>query len=152
MFEFFKRNRQSKQPAAGVPLFFRDGAAAFAYVCEYMECPLVEGSALPALVMNGSQRFGTPQAVSIGPDGNQIALLRVGSSDGGFLVVASTVGPKGPALQPGQFVLWQAGKHSPAVAQQAKDQRFGWVGLILGTLKTEYRDGSWIGDKRFLPS
>lgn len=65
------------------------------------------------------------------------------------LVNALTAGPKGPALHPGQLVLWQAGQHVPTIADFAKDKRFGWVGLIIGTLKSEYRNGCWVGGKRF---
>lgn len=118
-----------------MPLFFRDGNAAFAHVCQYMECPLGEGHALPALVMDASEMFGTPQAVRTDPDGIQIALLRVASSDGGFLAFAPTSGPNGPKLGPGQLVLWRAEYHSPAFAKRSKDGRFGWVGMILGNLK-----------------
>lgn len=81
------------------PLFFNDEAAALAHACRYMECPLKEGSMLPALVLDASEMFGTTQAVRIDSDGTQIALLRVASSDGGFLVLAPTVGPEGPRLR-----------------------------------------------------
>jgi hypothetical protein len=93
--------------------------------------------------------FGVATAVKVQPDGNQIAVLRVASNDGGFIVNAVTAGPKGPALYPGQLVWWQAGKHAPEVAKVSKDKRFGWVGLILGTLKPEYYNGEWAAGDRF---
>ena len=83
------------------------------------------------------------------------------AADGGFIVSASTSGPRGPRLQSGHFVAWQAQRYDPQVAKDAppvhkrfglfglKDKRIGWVGLIAGTLKLEYRDGGWVGDERF---
>src|SRR6202030_238606 len=104
---------------AGIgPLYFRDGAAAFDYICKYMECPIAEGSSLPALVLDSRELFGTAAAVKIEDNGNQMAAIRVASSDGGFLVVRPTVGPKGPRLQPGQLVLWQAESFSPSLAKR----------------------------------
>lgn len=153
MFEFFKRKKPMVPlaDASGVPvLFFKDGSAAIEYACKYMDCTLKEGSFLPAIVLDAKELFGAPSAVKTEENGNQVATLRVASDDGGFLVLASTAGPKGPKLLPGQLVAWDAMKYVPAVAQSVKDKRFGWVGLIFGTLKTEHRNGSWVGDKRFL--
>jgi len=58
-------------------------------------------------------------------------MLRVASADGGFIVFASTVGPKGPRLAPGDFVAWKAAAHSPEVAASvgAADSRCS--GLVL---------------------
>ncbi len=89
------------------------------------------------------------QTVTVNSDGNQIALLRVASSDGGFVVLATTFGPNGPRLQPGQLVLWRAVSYSSLVTHTAFDDRFGWLGLIAGTLKLEWRDGSWVEEERF---
>jgi len=94
--------------------------------------------------------MSTQQAVKTKPDGNQIALLRVASGDGGFVVLAETAGPNGPRLDPGQLVVWQAQQFVASIATHATDKRFGWVGIILGTLKPEHRDEAWVGDKRFL--
>lgn len=150
MFEFFKR----KKPAAlsgggGPPLFFKDGTAALQYACKSMECPLHEGSCLPAVVLDSRELLGIPTAVKIQADGNQRAILRVASDDGGFLVAASTAGTEGPELHPGQLVAWMAIKHEPDIAKTAKDKRVSWVGVIIATLKPEHRNGNWIGDEKF---
>ncbi|MGB3746583.1 MAG: zeta toxin family protein [Rhodanobacter sp.] len=154
MFSIFKRKGQKQGAAAGhsmPPLYFKDGNAALEYACEYMDCDLREGALLPAVVMDARSMFGTTTAVKRQDDGNQLATLRIPSRDGGFLAVATTANPKGPVLQVGQLVAWQAMQYSPAFAKSAKDKRFGWVGLILGTLKPEYANGSWAGDARFAP-
>ena len=154
MFEFFKRKKPTRPSASEnvIPqLCFEDGNAALEYACKFMECPLGEGSFLPAVVLDSRELFDTQTAVKTQEDGNQLAMLRVASDDGGFLVAATTANPKGPKLQPGQLVAWTAMKHVPEIAETTKDQRFGWVGLIVGTLKPEHANGCWVGDERFLP-
>jgi hypothetical protein len=152
MFEFFKRKKPAAPSCDGSnipPLFFKDGPAAIEYACKFMECSLHEGRSLPAVVLDSRELFGTPTAVKTQNDGNQIAMLRVASDDGGFLVTATTAGPLGPKLQPGQLVAWKAMNHMPDIAKTMKDKRFGCVGLIIGTLKPEHRNGSWVGDEMF---
>lgn len=154
MFDFLKRKKTTLPFASecGIsPLYFEGGNAALEYACKFMDCPLGEGVSLPALVLDSRELFGTSTAVKIQDDGNQLAMLRVASDDGGFLVAATTANPKGPKLQPGQLVAWKAMKHVPAIAETTKDKRFGWVGLIVGTLKPEHVNGSWVGGERFLP-
>jgi len=132
-------------------LFFPDGEAALEYACKFMACPLGEGDCLPALVLDLRKLPGNDSAVTMDSSGIQLAMLRVASNDGGFPVVATTLGPRGPRLEPGQLVAWKAGKHSEqvAAAMGVKDRRSGWIGLIVGTLTTEHRDGNWVGDERF---
>ena len=154
MFNYFKRKKPIK-PSMGEsgipPLYFNDGTAAIEYACKFMDCALDEGNFLPAVVMDSRELFGTQTAVKMQDDGNQIAMLRVASNDGGFLVAATTINPKGPRLNPGQLVAWQAMKYVPDIAKTTKDKRFGWVGLIVGTLKPEHVNGSWAGGERFFP-
>lgn len=126
----------------GIPagtLFFKEPAEAFAYACKYLDCTLKQGAYLPAIVMDARRQ----------PDGNQVVMLRVAASDGGFYIPAFTAGPKGPELQIGDLVLWAAMQHTPAAAALGKDLRRGWMGLVVGTLKHEYRNGSWVGGAKF---
>jgi hypothetical protein len=139
---------------------FEDGATAFKQACDG-ECLLREGVILPALVLDVRNSFGSAPAAKNLVDGGQIASIRVASADGGFIVSASTSGLRGPTLQPGHFVAWQAERYDPDVAKVApatkkrfgwigvRDKRSGWVGLIKGTLKLIYEDGGWVGDERF---
>jgi hypothetical protein len=32
-----------------------------------------------------------------------------------------------------------------------RDARFGWAGVIVGTLKLEHREGRWVNDEIFRP-
>src|SRR5437867_5492091 len=149
LFDFLKGS--SAAPTGAIPpLFFKDGLAAFEYSCKFMECPLHEKSFLPAVVLDPREILGATTAVQRQKDGNQVVMLKVASSDGGFIVFASTLGPNGPQLKPGDFVAWRAARHSKDVAASmgAKDERSGWVGLILGTLKPEHRNGNWMGNER----
>lgn len=154
MFGFLKRNKKpsSTEVHAGRPLYFKGGEAALEMACRYMNCSLNAGASLPALVLDSRALFGTEASVKVQKNGTQLAMLRVASSDGGFLVAASTAGPNGPSLEPGQLVAWQAMNYSQEIADSgATDKRFGWVGIILGTLKPEFVNGSWVGDQRFTP-
>ena len=55
------------------------------------------------------------------------------------MVSATTLGPQGPQLRPGDLVAWQANRHEPS----------GWIGVIIGTLKPELREGRWLGEQKF---
>jgi len=127
---------------------FKDNASAFEYACIYLECEVAKGAMLPAIVQDGKALFGTQVSVTAAADGTQTAVVKVASKDGGFLVVAKTPGP-GPELRPGDFVAWLAHSHVAKLAEASPDKRFGWVGLIVGTLKPEWREGSWVGGDRF---
>jgi hypothetical protein len=137
---------QSRHGSVAFP--FKDNAAAFTYACKFLNCNLAEGAMLPALVQDGRELFGTQESVHAKPDRTQTAVLKIASRDGGFLVVATTPG-RGPVLKPGDFVGWLAGHHSAKLAESSADKRFGWVGVIVGTLRPEWKDGSWVGQERF---
>jgi hypothetical protein len=152
MFGFLKRYnaRILDDPALDSPsMRFEDSTAAFAYGCQHMQCPLSVGAGLPAIVLDAREVFGADAAVQREPDGKQIAVIRVASSDGGFIVNAITVGSRGPALDPGQLVWWLAIRYVADIADCSQDRRFGWLGVILSTLKPEYLGGSWTGDDKF---
>jgi hypothetical protein len=151
MFEFKRRNpRASSDGEVGRPArFFQDGIAALRYACRFLECPLHEGAFLPAVVLDHRDVLGRQAAVNVGGYGVQTALLCVASNDGGFVVAAATAGPKGPRLEPGELVAWKAVRHVPEVVNSVSDARFGWVGVIVGTLKPEHRNGCWVGSEIF---
>jgi len=154
VFEFKRRNAKvsSDGDIARPPRFFPDGITALRYACKFLECSLHEGAFLPAVVLDPQEVFGAQSSVKTEVDENQVGLLCVASNDGGFLVVASTAGPRGPRLEPGQLVAWRAVRHVPDIANAVSDKRFGWVGMIVGTLKPEQRNGSWVGTEIFRPS
>ena len=155
MFGFLKRTKSTSETPSNdgvMPLYFKSGESALEMACKYMNCALAEGSTLPALVLDSHKLFGTEVSVKVQANGIQLAMLRVASSDGGFLVAANTVGADGPRLEPGQLVAWQAMSYTPELVKTgAADERFGWVGLIVGTLKPEFVNGSWVGNIQFLP-
>jgi hypothetical protein len=154
MFEFkrTKPNVSSDGDIGRPPRFFPDGIAALRYACKFLECPLHEGTFLPAVVLDPRELFGSQVTVKTDKDGNQLAFLCVASSDSGFFVAAATAGPRGPRLEPGQLVAWKAVRHVPDIANSVTDKRFGWVGMIVGTLKPEHRDGCWVNGEIFRPA
>lgn len=127
------------------PLHFKSGEAAFEMICKYMENPLEEGSCLPALVLEASEK-----AIKIVPEGHPFAMIRVASSDGGFVVPAPSMTANGPSLSIGQLVLWRALEFNADIAQGQEDQRFGWVGVIIATLKPVFVPGKgWAIDEKY---
>jgi hypothetical protein len=130
------------------PRFFEDGVAALRYATLFLECPLREGAFLPAVVLDPRELFeGSAPSASAGA--GQTHFLCVASQDGGFVVAARTAGPQGPKLGAGQLVAWKAVRHVPDLAKGMRDERFGWVGVIVGTLKLEHRNGCWVSEQIF---
>ena len=127
---------------------FKSNEAAFEYACAFMRCDVVKGQGLPALVVDAKQIFGTIIPVKKDNHGIQTAAVRVASSDGGFLVVALTLG-RGPDLNVGDLVAWVAGEYREDFAATSPDRRFGWIGLIVGTLEPRFANGSWVGKDQF---
>jgi hypothetical protein len=128
-------------------LAFKSNEAAFEYACAFMRCDVVKGQGLPALVVGATRTFRTAP-VTKDDRGIQTAVLRVASSDGGFLAVALSYG-RGPDLMDGDLVAWVPGEYREELAATSTDRRFGWVGLIVGTLEPRYVKGNWVGKDTF---
>jgi hypothetical protein len=149
VFEF--KRKKAKVAADGdpgrPPRFFRDGVDALRYACRFLELPLHEGAFLPAVVLDPREVLGRP------PEAHESGtfFLCVASEDGGFVVAAPAAAPKGPRMDPGQLVSWKAVRHVPEIAAGLRDQRFGWAGVVVGTLKLEHREGCWVSDEIFRP-
>jgi len=152
VFEF--KRRKARIAADGdpgrPPRFFPDGIAALRYACRFLELPLYEGTFLPAVVLDAREILGT-QGLARPENGSQAFFLCVASHDGGFVVAAPNAGPRGPRLEPGQLVAWKAVRHVPDIVSGMRDRRFGWAGVIVGTLKLEHREGCWVSDEIFRP-
>ncbi|MEL6375258.1 MAG: hypothetical protein AAFR04_14980 [Pseudomonadota bacterium] len=128
---------------------FSTNAEAFEYACTNLNCDIELYKALPAVVMDGASVLKAQGGVQSEPDGTQHAILQVASADGGFLVLARTLGPKGPRLAVGDLVAWIPAQYSAQLAQSGHDERFGWVGVIFGTLEPRREAGSWVGRAKF---
>jgi hypothetical protein len=126
---------------------FKSNEAAFEYACAFMRCDVVKGQALPALVVGATRTFRTAP-VTKADRSTQTAVLRVASSDGGFLAVALSFG-RGPDLKVGDLVAWVPGEYREDLAATSADRRFGWVGLIVATLEPHYVKGNWVGKDTF---
>jgi hypothetical protein len=83
-------------------------------------------------------------------NGIQRAVLRVASGDGGFIVIADTMTPKGGDLKTGDLVVWVPMIHKSKLARAADDERFGWIGFIGAKIdKIIPADGSFRVLERF---
>lgn len=137
---------RAERPALG-DLAFKSNEAAFEYACAFMRCDVVKGQGLPALVVGATHTFRTAP-VAKADRGTQTAVLKVASSDGGFPAVALSFG-RGPDLKVGDLVAWVPGEYREDLAARSTDRRFGWVGLIVGTLQPRYVKGNWVGKDTF---
>lgn len=142
------------QGAENLNFIFKSSYAAFEHICRYMDCELAVGKTLPALVESARGKFGTMTDVKRREDGVQIAILKVPSRDGGFLVFSETVSNSALDLHVGDLVAWHIGAYNSKIgAQVGDDERIGWLGFIVGRLKPELerRDGEWRwkGDETF---
>ncbi|WP_330981880.1 MULTISPECIES: hypothetical protein [Enterobacterales] len=133
------------EPQSTQGLFFNDNHSAFEYACEYMDCELVGNIPLPAIVLPGPE--GKDPVIT--SSGCQRMLLKVCSNDGGFCVIADTAHPNGPRLRIGDLVCWVPFVYLEHLVQPGVDQRFGWCGFVLGTLKPTLNSSGWLGDQRF---
>ena len=107
--------------------------AFFDLQCKYGDVEIEKGKGIIALVLDLSQELPEfTEAVAIKPDGTQLALIKVISEDGGFIVVAKTLGSGGDRLKPGDFVVWVpvALNEIPDTFEVPPGWRLGWVGLI----------------------
>ncbi len=119
--------RQSQKPATFV---FTDPEAFFRMQCKYGDTDIQAGKGIAAIVLDAKKEFGTAIAVGRDSDGRQLAVLRIASPDGGFIVSACTPSSEGESLLPDDIVLWVPSPHSSEVAEGFGDSRSGWIGLI----------------------
>jgi hypothetical protein len=122
----------------------RGREAFFRLQCEFGDTNITVGKGMVAIVLDASREFpGIPYPVKIEPDGKQLALIKVISEDGGFIVPTTTPSAKGDRLVPGDVVMWVPSRYEDTAAQSSPDKRFGWVGLIRA--KVDW--GEWSGPK-----
>jgi hypothetical protein len=112
------------------PLYFKNGDTAFEMACKYGEHELGVGKTLIAIVIDARKEAGCNFAVKTLANGCQMAMLRVSSPDGGFVVLSETPSAEGPKLEVGDLVSWHIVGHS--------EDASGWVGLIVAKIKPEY--------------
>jgi hypothetical protein len=135
LFKSFRR--KASKESTPQTIYYKNELAFFDSQCDFGYTTVEKNTAVVALVLDAQKEFGTPTAISVGQDGSQLAALRVASSDGGFLVFASTRSAGGERLRPGDLVLWVPFEYSKEAGDQMSDKRSGWVGLIRAKIKPE---------------
>ncbi|WP_319773965.1 hypothetical protein [Breoghania sp.] len=130
-------------------LTFTDGASAFEYSCQCLDCTVELKKPLPALVLDAREHFGQTTPTKINEDKTQTVVLRIPTPDGGFVVLARTAGADGPMLKGGELVAWMPLLYNEQLANETEEAGLGWVGVIIGTLKPVLREGGWLGDVRY---
>lgn len=133
MWPFKKHARQ------GLPtvLPFKSGAAFFQSQCDYGHTDLKENMGVIALVLDAKKEFGTQAAIKIEKDGSQLAMIRVASDDGGFVVPATTPSAKGDRLKPDDVVIWVPMVYQKELGEKLGERRAGWIGMIRAKVAPE---------------
>lgn len=139
---FKKSSPKSKSPldreTTNLPaLVFKDGAAAIAFASDTLDCSILKGRSLPALVLDARVELGLREAVPISSMGDKTYAIRVPGADGGFVVLA--ICPiQSATIQPGDLVCWTPEHHLEGLTPKGQDSRIGWVGLIDAILFPEF--------------
>ena len=134
MWPFIKQSQNTPKPPTFV---FKDGESFFKIQCKYGQTDIVKERAVVAIVLDAKSLFGAEMPVKLEADGSQMAVLRVASPDGGFLVPASTASNRGDPLMPGEVVHWLPMHFDQNVGNALGDARAGWVGLIIRKVAPE---------------
>lgn len=118
---------------------FKSGAAFLEYQCKYGHTDIVPKQGVAALVVDAKKELGTSQAVKVEADGQQMAMLKVASKDGGFTVAARTLSGEGDRLKPDDVVIWVPLEYAEGVVDKdsGMDPRFGWIGFIAAKVAPE---------------
>jgi hypothetical protein len=110
--------------------------AFFKFQCKYGDTKIEPGKGMTAIVLDPRGEFpDIPHPVKIEPDGSQLALIKVVSEDGGFIVTAKTPSDKGDRLVPGDFVAWVPYTYHNDPLDPSVDKRIGWIGFIRAKLR-----------------
>jgi hypothetical protein len=111
-------------------------ASFFRLQCKYGDTKIETGKGMIAIVLDPRKEFPEIKVpIKIDPDGKQIALIKVISEDGGFIVTASTPSSKGDRLAPGDVVAWVPFAYHNVESLGPAGKRIGWVGLIRAKVK-----------------
>lgn len=130
---------KKKQAATHRVLPFKNGEAFLEYQCKYGHTKIQPKQGIVALVLDARREFGAEQATKVEDDGRQMAMLRVASEDGGFVVPAWTPTGGGDALKPDDVVVWVPVEYTKPAMEKAADldPRFSWVGFIVAKVAPE---------------
>ena len=129
IFDFLR----AKKPISG-DLAWKDNASAFDYACKFMDCRILEGEAIPALV----------DKVEALPDGRQTCSLRITSDEGGREVTfCQTLNENVPTLKVGDFVAYRVISFFPE--SHSKIAALSVMGFIVAKLKPAWsiEHNSW---------
>lgn len=130
-----KKSRHQQMPEV---LYFKDSGGFFESQCKYGDTEIRQNVGIIAIVLNAQKEFGTQAAIKIEDDGRQLAMIRVASDDGGFVVPATTPSSKGDRLTPGDLVLWVPTVYDEEIGTKMGDKRAGWFGMIRARVAPEH--------------
>ncbi|MHA7847241.1 hypothetical protein [Serratia sp. D1N4] len=123
-------------------LYFKDNVSAFEYACKYSVTDIRPKQGLIAIVEDEPDKDG---------NGDYYCTVKVSSDDGGFIVPSAIATKEDKVVIKGSLVIWVPYEHSEIIASTLGDDRKGWVGFIVATVKpTLKNDSGWQVDKRLV--
>jgi len=118
---------RSREKKVTGDLVFKDNTSAFEHACEYMDCRIVVGASLIALV----------KTADFNPDGRQSCTLLLESDDGGReILLCETLNERVPILKVGDLVAYQVIGYFPE--SRSKIAQLSIPGFIVAKLKPAY--------------
>lgn len=128
----FSISEKAKQPLK--TLHFKTNQEFFDYQCQYGVTDIQPNRGIVAIVIDAVAEFGAQASVHYSEEGISRAILRVASTDGGFIAVAETAGPSDKPLKPGDLVVWVPIERQQFLENAVGDERTAWLGLILAEI------------------
>lgn len=132
-----------EETGASEPKSFDTTLEAFAQACADAEEGIVPEQPMVGIVLDAKDEFGADEPMSVEDDGCLRLTLRVAANDGGFIALSKTTYAPKQEVKVGDLVCWVPLKHEPSLAEQANDERFGWIGLVFATLEPEWVEDEW---------
>jgi len=85
-------SKKQKPPASGSGVLFKAGSneAFFEMQCKFGFSEVKIGKGVAAIVLDAVKEFGAPVAIKTEDDGTQLAMIKVASDQGGFVIPAKT--------------------------------------------------------------
>jgi len=127
---FGKKTPEKPVAQKQLPLMeFTSSQTFFEMQCQLGVTKIELGTGLVAVVVDAVKEFGVPVAVKMEDDGTQLAMVKIVSPKGGFIVPAKTAGTGDP-LKVDDLVIWVPVHFDRKLSGRVAGENWGWIGVI----------------------